>query len=117
MFPSDVETGGVVVGTPDDAIAAVERIFEITGGMGTLLFNTHEWTTWEKTLRSYELWARYVAPRFQGQVQLVSDNREWVAAHRASIFAPAQAAIGKAFIDAGIELPKEMVERMNRGRS
>lgn len=45
------------------------------------------------------------------------ENREWVAAHRATIFAPAQAAIGKAFADAGIALPTEMVERMNRGRS
>ena len=116
-FKGMVDSGGVVVGTPEDAIAAVERIFEITGGMGTLLFNAHEWTTWEKTLKSYELWARYVAPRFQGQLAAPQGNQQWVAEHRASIFAPAQAAIGKAFIDAGVELPKEMLERMNRGRS
>lgn len=116
-FEGMVETGGLIVGTPDDAIAAVERIFEITGGMGTLLFNAHEWTTWEKTLHSYDLWARYVAPRFQGQFAPVQSNRDWVSGHRASIFAPAQAAIGKAFADAGIEIPKEMLERMNRGRS
>jgi len=116
-FEGMIEAGGIVVGTPDDAIAAVERIFEITGGMGTLLFNVHEWTTWEKTLHSFDLWARYVAPHFQGQVKAIGDNREWVASHRASIFAPAQAAIGKAFADAGIEIPAEMVARMNRGRS
>ena len=116
-FDGMVESGGLIAGTPDDAIAAVERIFEITGGMGTLLFNTHEWTTWEKTKHSFELWARYVAPHFQGQFAAIQENREWVASHRGSIFAPAQAAIGKAFLDAGIDLPKEMVERMNRGRS
>ncbi len=116
-FEGMMETGGVIVGTPDDAIAAVERIFEITGGMGTLLFNVHEWTTWEKTKHSFELWARYVAPHFQGHFAPMHENREWVAAHRGSIFAPAQAAIGKAFADAGIALPAEMVERMNRGRS
>ena len=116
-FEGMMETGGVIVGTPDDAIAAVERIFEITGGMGTLLFNVHEWTTWEKTKHSFELWARYVAPHFQGHFATMRENREWVAAHRGSIFAPAQAAIGKAFADAGIALPTEMVERMNRGRS
>ncbi len=116
-FKGMIDSGGVVVGTPEDAIAAVERIYEITGGMGTLLFQAHEWTTWEKTLRSFELWARYVAPHFQGQAATVSDNRDWVSGHRASIFAPAQAAIGKAFADAGIEIPKEMAERMNRGRS
>ena len=116
-FEGLVESGGVVVGTPDDAIAAVDRIFEITGGMGTLLFNAHEWTTWEKTLKSFELWARYVMPAFQGQIARKQENQEWVAAHRATIFAPAQAAIGKAFVDAGIEVPPEMLARMNRGRS
>jgi limonene 1,2-monooxygenase len=116
-FEGMVESGGIIVGTPDDAIAAVERIFEITGGFGTLLFNAHEWTGWEKTKRSYELWARYVAPRFQGQFQVVQDNRDWVSEHRATIFAPAQAAIGKAFADAGVEIPAEALARMNRGRS
>jgi limonene 1,2-monooxygenase len=112
-----IDTGGLVVGTPDDAIAAVDRIFGLTGGFGTLLFNTHEWTSWDKTLKSYELWARYVAPHFQGQLRPVSANQQWVAGNRATIFAPAQAAIGKAFADAGIEIPPEAVARMNRGRS
>jgi limonene 1,2-monooxygenase len=116
-FEGMVDGGGVIAGTPDDAIAAVERIFEITGGMGALLFQAHEWTTWEKTLHSYELWARYVAPRFQGQFAAIDENQKWVSANRASIFAPSAAAIGKAFADAGIELPQEMIERMNRGRS
>jgi limonene 1,2-monooxygenase len=116
-FEGLVESGGAVVGTPDDAIEAVERIFEMTGGMGTLLFNAHEWTTWEKTLKSYELWARYVSPRFQGQIVPKQGNRDWVAEHRGTIFAPAQAAIGKAFADAGIDVPQEMVQRMNRGRT
>lgn len=116
-FEGMVEAGGIIAGTPDDAIAAVERIFEITGGMGALLFQAHEWTTWEKTKHSYELWARYVAPRFQGQFQTISDNRNWVSGNRNTIFAPAQAAIGKAFADAGIEIPPAMVERMSRGQS
>jgi limonene 1,2-monooxygenase len=112
-----VESGGAVVGTPDDAIAAVERIFELTGGVGTILFNTHEWTTWEKTLRSYELWARYVAPRFQGQLPQIEANQKWVADNRASIFSPALPATAKAFKDAGIEIPPEALARMQRGRS
>lgn len=116
-FDSMVESGGIIVGTPDDAIAAVERIFEITGGMGTLLFQAQEWTTWEKMMHSYELWARYVMPRFQGQFAPLSANQQWVADNRASIFAPAQAAIGKAFADAGVEIPAEALARMNRGRS
>ena len=116
-FEGMIESGGLIIGTPDDAIEAVERIFEITGGMGTLLFNRHEWTTWEKTLHSYELWARYVAPRFQGQTEPIQSNRDWVSENRGTIFAPMQAAIGKAFSDAGVSMPQEVIERMNRGRS
>lgn len=116
-FENYVKSGGAIVGTPDDAIEAVERIFEITGGMGTLLFQAHEWTTWEKTLHSYELWARYVAPRFQGQIAPIQASRDWVSENRATIFAQAPAVIGKAFADAGIELPKEIIERMQRGRT
>jgi limonene 1,2-monooxygenase len=119
--PGDIESvvkrGGAIVGSPDDAIEAVERIIEMSGGFGCLLGMAHEWTTWEQTKHSYELWARYVAPRFQGQSQRISDAQQWVAGHRATIFGPNAAAIGKAFVDAGVSLPQEMVERMQRGRT
>jgi len=116
-FDGTVASGGVIVGTPDDAIEAVERIFEITGGMGTVLFQAHEWTTWEKTLHSYELWARYVAPRFQGQLEPIAASRDWSADNRTTIFAPGSLATLKAFQDAGRELPPELVARMQRGKS
>jgi limonene 1,2-monooxygenase len=111
------ERGEVIVGTPDDAIAAIERLFELSGGFGCFLGLAHEWTSREKTWRSYELMARYVMPRFQGQFAPKQENWQWVADHKTTIFAPAAAAVGKAFVDAGVELPKEMVERMQRGRT
>jgi limonene 1,2-monooxygenase len=61
-----VEAGSWIVGTPDDAIAAIERLEERSGGFGGLLIWANEWTTRQNILRSYELIARYVAPRFQG---------------------------------------------------
>ncbi|MGH2632305.1 MAG: LLM class flavin-dependent oxidoreductase, partial [Tepidiformaceae bacterium] len=114
---SQVDRGGAIVGTPDDAIAAVERMIEISGGFGTLLGLAHEWTTWEKTKHSYELWARYVAPHFQGQLERVRADQAFVADNRASIFGPNLAAIGKAFIDAGVEFPVAGMERMQRGNT
>lgn len=111
------ERGEVIVGTPDDAIEAIERLFELSGGFGCFLGLAHEWTSSEKIRRSYELMARYVMPRFQGQFQPKQDNWQWVSDHKTSIFAPAAAAVGKAFVDAGVELPQEMIERMQRGRS
>lgn len=111
------ERGEVIVGTPDDAIEAIERLFELSGGFGCFLGLAHEWTSREKIWRSYELMARYVMPRFQGQIEPKQQNWQWVSDHRTTIFAPAAAAVGKAFQDAGVELPPEMIQRMQRGRT
>lgn len=113
---SQVERGGAIVGTPDDAIAAIERMQELSGGFGALLGLAHEWTSWEKTKHSYELFARYVAPRFQGQMKRIEESHAFVADNRTTIFGPNAAAIGKAFIDAGVQLPEAML-RMQRGNS
>jgi limonene 1,2-monooxygenase len=63
-----VERGSWIVGTPDDCVAAIERLWEISGGFGAVLAWAHEWAPREKVLQSYELLARYVAPRFQGSL-------------------------------------------------
>jgi limonene 1,2-monooxygenase len=113
---STVERGGAIVGTPDDAIEAVERMLELSGGFGGILGLAHEWTTWEKTKRSFELWARYVAPRFQGQIERISGSQKFVSENRAGIFGQNATAIGKAFIDAGQPLPEAMT-RLSRGNT
>jgi len=119
--PNDIEStvkrGGAIVGTPDDAIEAIERMIELSGGFGGLLGMAHEWATREKTWHSYELWARYVAPRFKGQLEAIEGSQGYVAEHRGTIFGPSVAAIGKAFADAGIEIPGATVNRMQRGRT
>ena len=61
-----MERHGVIVGTPDDMIEAVERLQEISGGFGGMLVRVEDWAPREKILRSYELLARYVMPHFQG---------------------------------------------------
>ena len=63
-----VEAGAWVIGTPDDAITAIERLQERSGGFGGLLVVGHEWAPPEATARSWELLARDVAPRFQGSL-------------------------------------------------
>lgn len=70
-----------IVGTPDDAIAAIHRFDEMSGGFGGLLLTCHEWASRERMLKSYELLARYVMPRFQGSlVSLEGSNRRAMAA-------------------------------------
>jgi limonene 1,2-monooxygenase len=111
-----VERGGAIVGTPDDAIAAIEHLQELSGGFGGLLGLAHEWAPLqERTWRSYELWARYVAPHFQGQLELPRASQEFVAGHGRDIFGPPGEAVKKAFDDAGIEVPEGMEGRYHRG--
>ena len=107
---------GVIVGTPDDAIAAVKKIQERSGGIGGILGLAHEWTSTEKTLRSYELWARYVAPVFQSQISVMEENRNWIETQMNAVFKGTAQAQIKAFADAGKELPEQMKQAMEAAR-
>lgn len=73
---SCVEQRDWIIGTPDDAIAWIERKQEETGGFGGMMITTHEWTTTEKLRRSIELFARYVMPRFRGHTKGHVDDWE-----------------------------------------
>jgi limonene 1,2-monooxygenase len=64
-----------IIGTPEDAIAQIERMQAENGGFGGLMLTTHEWASTEKLRRSYELFARYVMPHFRGHTQGYKD--EW----------------------------------------
>lgn len=63
-----VEAGSWIVGTPDDAIVAIDRLIERSGGFGGLLVWANEWASREAGLRSYELLARHVMPRYQASL-------------------------------------------------
>ena len=60
-----VETGRIVCGTPDDAIAQIEKFYEKQGEFGCFLQAAHNWADFEATKKSYELYARYVVPHFR----------------------------------------------------
>jgi len=60
------ESGLGVIGTPDDAIRQIERLEkQSNGGFGAYLMMHHEWANTSATHNHYELFARYVKPRFQ----------------------------------------------------
>lgn len=61
-----IDSGSWIVGTPDDCIAAIERLEELSGGFGGVLVMVQDWTTREQQFRSYELLARHVMPRYNG---------------------------------------------------
>lgn len=61
-------TGRASIGTPDMAAAQIERLVDRSGGFGTYLFHGIDFANWSDTLRSYELFAEEVIPRFDGSL-------------------------------------------------
>lgn len=72
------ETGRGVIGTPEMAIAQIERLVERSGGFGTYLFQGADFARFEDQKRSYSLFAEEVIPHFDGQLAPVLDSYERV---------------------------------------
>ena len=87
-----------------------------TGGFGGLLLSTHEWTGRSKLHRSYELFARYVMPQFQGSADGPRSSNEWARGNRRTIFSPNVEAIQQAFTRAGRAVPTEFRQRTSGAR-
>jgi limonene 1,2-monooxygenase len=87
------ESGFAVIGTPDDAIAQIERLADQSGGFGTFLTMAQEWADRPAMWRSYELMARYVFPHFQGSADTTTASRDWAAENRPEFISAATAAV------------------------
>jgi limonene 1,2-monooxygenase len=68
-----------IVGTPDDCVAGINRLLDASDGFGSLLVRVEDWAPRDKILRSYELLARYVMPRFQGSLAGIETSNQWAA--------------------------------------
>jgi len=82
-----IESGFAIIGTPDDAVEQLERMIEKSGGFGAFLHLSGNWADTAATNRSYELFARYVAPKINrvnvnriDSEQFLRDNHERFAA-------------------------------------
>ncbi|MBY3989542.1 LLM class flavin-dependent oxidoreductase [Rhodococcus fascians] len=63
------DNGVGVIGTPEQARKQVQRLWDQSGGFGSLLLNSYDWANPQNTLRSAELFAQEVFPHFQGQAE------------------------------------------------
>jgi limonene 1,2-monooxygenase len=107
-----VRMGTTLVGSPDTVAAGIRRLIEQTrGGTGGMLFRAQEWANRHDTLKSFELFARYVMPQFQGSLDTIADSNRWARERRRDIFGPNVEAIAKAYADAGREMPQEALGR------
>ena len=78
------ELSTAVIGTPDDLVARIREMMELTGGFGCVIGFVHDWANRENTRRSWDMVARYVVPQVNGLLddyfeshRFVTDNREY----------------------------------------
>jgi limonene 1,2-monooxygenase len=88
-----VQSGFAVVGTPDDAVAQLSRLWEQTGGFGCFMQLAHNWADWENTKHSWELFARYVIPKFQDLNVRREASLEWARVNHDAFIGQANSAV------------------------
>ena len=112
-----VKMGTTLVGSVETVVKGIEKLWELSnGGFGGLLFRAHNWANRQETLHSYELFARYVMPRFQGTADGPRNSNEWARGNRKTIFSPNVEAIRRAYTDAGREIPADFLQRASGSR-
>ncbi|MEZ5557911.1 MAG: LLM class flavin-dependent oxidoreductase [Pseudomonadales bacterium] len=87
--------GASVIGTPDDLVAAIRQMIEITGGFGTVIGFAHDWANREATFRSWEMVARYVIPEINNMLAGYRESQRHVIEHRDVFERAGQAVMSK----------------------
>ena len=82
-----------VIGSPQDAIEYLERLWDGSGGFGCLMQLAHNWADWEETKRSYELIARQVFPHFQNSNMLRDFSYDYSHENRPMFIGKAEKAV------------------------
>jgi limonene 1,2-monooxygenase len=85
--------GAAVVGTPDDLVAAIRHLQELTGGFGVVLGFAHDWANPEATRRSWDLVARHVIPEVNGLTVRLRESQQYLHDHQAELMAGAGRAV------------------------
>ena len=105
-----METGLAVIGTPVEAAEKIQALVDQSGGFGCFLFMAHNWAPFEATKRSYELFARYVAPRFQALNINRDASMDWVRANKDEFTSQARAAVGARIVQHAQEKGVENIQ-------
>lgn len=92
-----IESKRAVIGTPEDAIAQIQRLIHKQGDFGAYLFQAVDWADWEQTKKSYELYARYVIPHFAKTNVNRQSSYDWLTTELPKFNERRQAAVDKAF--------------------
>ena len=109
-----VENKFGVIGTPDDAIALIERLYAKQGDFGVFLQQVHNWADFAQTKRSYELYQRYVIPHFSQDNRPRIESFDWCSAHRDEL-TEKRASAARAMFEKHEAERKEPLARLAKG--
>ena len=84
-----------VIGTPDELVAQIKKLLDLSGGFGAVIGFAHDWANREDTLRSWDLVARYVVPEINNYVEGLRTSRQYLIDHRESFERAGQAIMAK----------------------
>jgi limonene 1,2-monooxygenase len=79
---SIIADGKGAIGTPDDAVALLNKYWDKVGGFGCILQLAMNWADFEATKKSYELFMRYVMPKFAGRNTQRDASMNWLRENR-----------------------------------
>ena len=111
--------GAAVVGTPDDLVAAIRHLHDITGGFGVVLGFAHDWASREATLRSWDLVARYVVPEINGLTAGLRASAQYLHENQADLMGGASRAVMAKIMshDGAAKAMATTMEQMQRARA
>lgn len=89
------EAGGILIGTPDDLIAAIRDMYELAGGFGTVIGFVNDFAHPEAISRSWDMVARYVLPEVNGMLTDFRESNRFVIDHREYFDRAGQAILAK----------------------
>ncbi len=78
--------GVATIGTPDDAVATIDRLLARTGGFGTFLLFATDVANRAATRNSLELFADYVIPHYTGANEARHASIAWAGQNSAEFF-------------------------------
>src|SRR4029077_11004218 len=90
-----VDGAAATIGTPDDLVAKIKSVLEVSGGFGTVVGFVHDWANPENTFRSWDLVARYVIPEINGYVAKLRESERHLQTNRGVFDRAGQAIMAK----------------------
>ena len=88
-------TRSAMVGTPDDLVAFIQNMYDLTGGFGTVIGFAHDWANPRDTMNSWDLVARYVVPEINGHSTNLRASQRFVSSERVSFDRAGEAVMSK----------------------